>query len=58
MALAVWAAEVRKKNLLVIFLVLTTLFGVAFLGIKYIEYNEKWENHHIPGAQLRCIAVC
>jgi cytochrome c oxidase subunit 3 len=50
MALAVWAAEVRKKNLLVIFLVLTTLFGLAFLYIKGIEYHEKWENHHIPGA--------
>ena len=43
MALGVWAAEVRKKSLLVIFLVLTTLFGVAFLGIKYVEYHEKWE---------------
>src|SRR6202046_2041895 len=27
MALGVWAAEVRKKNLLVIFLILTTVFG-------------------------------
>jgi cytochrome c oxidase subunit 3 len=52
MALGVWAAEVRKKNLLVIFLVLTTLFGLAFLYIKGIEYHEKWENHHIPGAQF------
>src|SRR6202023_1535164 len=43
MALGVWAAEVRKKNLLVIFLVLTTVFGVAFLGIKYVEYSEKFE---------------
>jgi cytochrome c oxidase subunit 3 len=49
MALAVWAAEVQKKSLLVIFLVLTTVFGVAFLGIKAVEYHEKWEKHHIPG---------
>jgi cytochrome c oxidase subunit 3 len=49
MALGVWAAEVRKRGLLVIFLVLTTLLGVAFLGIKYVEYHEKWEKHHIPG---------
>ena len=49
MALAVWAAEVRKKALLVIFLIFTTLFGLAFLGIKYVEYHEKWEKHHIPG---------
>jgi cytochrome c oxidase subunit 3 len=52
MALAVWAAEVRKKNLLVIFLVLTTLFGFAFLGVKAAEYKEKWEHHHIPGANF------
>lgn len=52
MALAVWAAEVRKKSLLVLFLVLTTLFGFAFLGIKADEYHEKFEKHHIPGASF------
>jgi len=52
MALGVWAAEVRKKSLLVIFLILTTIFGCAFLGIKYVEYKEKWEKHHIPGASF------
>ena len=25
------------------------VFGFAFLGIKYVEYHEKWEKHHIPG---------
>jgi cytochrome c oxidase subunit 3 len=52
MALAVWAAEMQKKNLLVIFLILTTLFGCAFLGVKYFEYKEKYELHHIPGASF------
>jgi cytochrome c oxidase subunit 3 len=52
MALAVWAAEVKKQALLVLFLVLTTVFGVAFLGIKGVEYHEKWEKHHIPGASF------
>jgi cytochrome c oxidase subunit III len=52
MALGVWAAEVRKKGLLVLFLIITTLLGVAFLGIKYDEYHEKWEKHHIPGAHF------
>jgi len=52
MALAVWAAEVRKKALLVVFLIFTIVFGVAFLGIKYVEYHEKWEKHHIPGASF------
>jgi cytochrome c oxidase subunit 3 len=49
MALGVWAAEVRKKTLLVVYLILTTVFGLAFLGVKYFEYKEKWEKHHIPG---------
>jgi len=49
MALGVWAAEVRKKGLLVLFLILTTLFGLAFLGVKADEYHEKYEKHHIPG---------
>jgi cytochrome c oxidase subunit 3 len=52
MALAVWAAEVRKKKQLVIYLVLTTVFGLAFLGVKYFEYKEKFELHHIPGASF------
>jgi cytochrome c oxidase subunit III len=52
MALGVWAAEVRKRGLLLIFLILTTVFGLAFLGIKYVEYHEKWEKHHIPGANF------
>ena len=52
MALAVWAAEMRKKKLLVMLLVLTTVFGLAFLGVKYFEYKEKYELHHIPGASF------
>ena len=52
MALGVWAAEVRKKGFLVLMLVLTTFFGLVFLGIKADEYHEKWEKHHIPGAHF------
>ena len=33
-------------------LILTTLFGCVFIGIKYVEYHEKWEKHHIPGAHF------
>ncbi len=49
MAIGVWAAEVRRKDLLVLMLVLTNVFGLAFLGVKGVEYHEKWEKHHIPG---------
>lgn len=52
MALGVWAAEVRKKSFLVLMLVLTTVFGVIFLGVKADEYHEKYEKHHIPGASF------
>ncbi len=52
MALGVWAAEVRKKGLLVLMLILTTFFGLVFLGVKADEYHEKWEKHHIPGASF------
>ncbi len=50
MALAVWAAEVRKRTLLVVFLVLTTLFGVTFICIKGVEWHDEWVRHHVPGA--------
>ena len=49
MAMGVWSAEMRKKKLLLLFLGLTWLLGMAFLGIKSIEYTEKWEKHHVPG---------
>ena len=49
MAMAVWAAQVGKKRLIQIFLVLTMILGTVFLGIKAVEYHEKWVHHHIPG---------
>jgi cytochrome c oxidase subunit III len=49
MAMGVWCAELRKKSGLVLCLVLTFLLGIVFLGIKYIEYSEKIEKHHVPG---------
>ncbi len=52
MALAVWAAEMGKKNALVWYLVLTSIFGLAFLGIKSVEYHEKWEKQHVPGLRF------
>jgi cytochrome c oxidase subunit III len=52
MALAVWAAEVRKKQFLVIALILTTLFGLAFISIKYVEWHDEWVHRHVPGASF------
>ena len=49
MAMGVWSAETRRKGALLLFLSLTLLFGLIFLGIKGIEWHEKWEKHHVPG---------
>ncbi|HEX7728120.1 MAG TPA: cytochrome c oxidase subunit 3 family protein [Terracidiphilus sp.] len=49
MAMGVWCAETKKKSGLVLCLALTFVLGLAFLGVKGIEYHEKWEKHHIPG---------
>ena len=29
------------------------VLGSVFLGIKVIEYADKFEHHHVPGAELR-----
>jgi len=49
MAMGVWCAETRRKSGLVLCLTLTFVLGLAFLGIKTIEYGEKVEKHHVPG---------
>ncbi|MGA8728493.1 MAG: cytochrome c oxidase subunit 3 [Terracidiphilus sp.] len=49
MAMAVWSAQTRRKGALLAFLGLTFLLGVGFLGIKGIEWHEKWVKHHVPG---------
>jgi cytochrome c oxidase subunit III len=49
MAMGVWCAEMRKQSGLVLCLVLTFILGLGFLGIKTIEYKEKFEKHHVPG---------
>ena len=49
MAMGVWCAETRRRRGLIVCLSLTVFLGMCFLGIKTIEYHEKWEKHHIPG---------
>jgi len=48
--LAIWAAQTSQRALLLLMLALTMLFGLAFLGIKGIEYKQKFDEHHVPGA--------
>ena len=49
MALAVWASAQGKKKLLILFLVLTIVLGAVFLGVKVIEYEQKFAHHEVPG---------
>ena len=49
MAMSVWASQVGKKQLVTIFLIATLALGSVFLGIKGVEYHQKFEEHHIPG---------
>ena len=49
MVLAVRASQVGQRNALIIFLILTLILGVAFLGVKAYEWNEKFQEHHVPG---------
>jgi cytochrome c oxidase subunit III len=49
MAMAVWASQAGKKKLIPIFLIATLVLGTVFLGIKGVEYHDKYVEHHIPG---------
>jgi cytochrome c oxidase subunit 3 len=48
-ALGVRAAQMGKRKLLVTLLLITVVFGLAFLGIKGVEWYQKFEEHHVPG---------
>jgi len=50
MVLAVRSAQLGQKKALIAFLVLTLILGCVFLSLKYVEYHEKWVDHHIPGS--------
>ena len=49
MALAVRAAQLSKRRDLILFLILTMIFGTVFLVIKGFEYHSKWVEHLVPG---------
>jgi cytochrome c oxidase subunit III len=53
MALSVRAAQLSKRRDLILFLVLTMVFGSIFLWIKWIEWHSKWVEHLVPGFNFR-----
>ena len=48
MALAVNAAQQNERKFLIVFLTLTILLGCVFLGVKVVEYSNKFEHHLVP----------
>jgi len=48
MALAVRSARLGKQQALQMFLILTMIFGIAFLVIKGFEYHEHWVDMKVP----------
>jgi len=51
-ALGVYFSQTNKRNALVVMLILTLICGMAFLGIKAVEYNEHFKEHLFPGTSF------
>jgi cytochrome c oxidase subunit 3 len=49
MVMAVRAGQLGHRKLIIFFLILTLFFGCVFLGVKAYEWNQKYEEHHMPG---------
>jgi cytochrome c oxidase subunit III len=48
MAMAVYYSQLGDRNKVLLFLTLTLILGLAFLGIKYVEYSAKFHDHLFP----------
>jgi cytochrome c oxidase subunit 3 len=49
MAMAVYSTQIGKQRNSIICLLLTIVLGLAFLGIKAVEYKDKYTDNLIPG---------
>jgi cytochrome c oxidase subunit 3 len=49
MVMAVRSAQLGRRKAIMVFLTLTLLLGLVFLGVKGYEWNEKFQEHHVPG---------
>jgi cytochrome c oxidase subunit 3 len=56
-ALAVHAGQTGDRRSQVRYLLLTILFGLAFLAIKGYEYSEEYEKHLVPGLNFSTAAL-
>jgi cytochrome c oxidase subunit 3 len=57
MAMAVRCAQTNKRKATVNWLILTMILGTVFLGVKVIEYADKFEHHHVPGYNFQWAAA-
>jgi cytochrome c oxidase subunit 3 len=53
MALAVHAAALGHRRQIVLWLLLTVALGSVFLGVKVVEYADKFEHHLVPGPHFQ-----
>ncbi len=53
MALGVRCAQTNKIKMMAVLLLITIVFGFAFLGIKAVEYHEHWTHHQFPGPNFQ-----
>ena len=49
MAMSVWSAQTSRKKAIPIWLIATLVLGSVFLGIKVVEYKQKFDHHLVPG---------
>src|SRR5215468_5824442 len=49
MAMSVWSAQTSRKKAIVVWLIATLVLGSVFLGIKVVEYKQKFDHHLVPG---------
>jgi cytochrome c oxidase subunit III len=50
MVMAVHFAKLGNRKLTTLFLAFTLILGMAFLGLKGVEYHGHWVHHEFPGS--------
>lgn len=53
MALCVHAAQLGRRRAQINYMCVTILCAFGFLGIKYVEYSQKFEHHLFPGPNFQ-----
>src|SRR5712691_2769887 len=52
MAMAVYSTQIGKRRNSIICLIATMILGATFLGIKAVEYHDKYVSNLIPGTLI------